>query len=341
VSAQPSAWFVVVPPEGAAREAGLETARAFTALLGIDSCKVFDSRKYLDFFIGQLKRPEETLVIDLFNHALAVQCLDFGAGNCLVCALSPVTLFTLNLLRSHGVKTTHWFYEDFRVARYWKTVIEGYDTFFAIQKGPLPDACRHAGCAYSFLPTAAGSACNASDPARAPADRPRDVAFIGIPSPYRVETLEHLAALGLSLCVAGLGWDRYDGPLRGSIVNNAWTDAKQAGDLLRTSKIGINLSVQQPGSDRPNTHVSPRVYDVLASGCVLVTEDVPLAHDALKNLHFHTFSDKQEAGRCIAGILAGMDKEEPFLESNRAVVCRDHTYEKRVREIIQLTGETR
>jgi hypothetical protein len=339
MSGRPSAWFIVIPPEGAARVAGFETAAGFEALLGKDSCKIFDSKKYLDFFTGQLKHPDENLVVDLFNHALAVQCLDYSAGKCLVCALSPVTLFTLNLLRAQGVTTSHWFYEDFRIAKYWSFMLPGYDYFFAIQKGPIPEACRQSGSAYFFLPTAAGSHCCTPYVSAGPPDRLHDIVFIGIPSAYRIETLEYLAQQGFSLCIAGLGWDRYSGPLKGSIVNAVWTDGKQAGDLLNNSKIGINLSVVPPAADRQNTHVSPRVFDVLASGCVLVTEDVPLAKDTLQNLHYHTFTDNEEAGRRISGILADMNREKTYFDSNRAIVCRDHLYGNRVREIVRVTGK--
>lgn len=345
MTVRPSAWFIAVPPDGAARETGFETAAAFESVLGRDSCKVFDSRKYLEFFHRQLKIPEETLVVDLFNQALAVQCLDFGAGyarNCLVCALCPVTLFTLNLFRSHGVKTCHWFYEDYRKALYWKYMLAGYDHFFAIQKGPIPEACRQAGSAYSYLPTAtaAGNCCAPDAPLTATkdsGDRQNDIAFIGIPSLYRIEVLEYLAGLGFSLQIAGFGWDRYNGPLKASVVNNFWTGPSQALGLLKKSKVGINLSITPPDADRQNTHVSPRVFDVLASGCVLVTEDVPLTAETLKNLHYHTFTDKQDAGRRISEILSGMDREKAFFESNRGAICREHSYENRVREILHLT----
>jgi glycosyltransferase involved in cell wall biosynthesis len=245
-----------------------------------------------------------------------------------------VTLFTLNLLRAQGVKTSHWFYEDFRLALYWKSVISGYDYFFAIQKGPLPEACAQAGSAYFFLPTAAGRRNCAECTAAEPTDRPYDVAFIGVPSPYRIKVLEHLAALGFSLCIAGFGWDRYSGPLKSSIVNAVWTDVKQAADLLRASKSGVNLSVFPPDADRQNTQISPRVFDLLASGCVLVTEDVPLAAETLKNLHYHVFMDKEEAGRRIIEILADGEREKKFFDPNRAAICREHTYANRAKEII-------
>jgi hypothetical protein len=331
-------WFIVVPPDGAAREAGFETATSFEAVLGRGSCKTFDSRKYLDFFRKQLKNPQEDLVVDLFNHALVVQCLDFGAGNCLVCALSPVTLFTLNLLRTQAVKTSHWFYEDYRKAQYWKFLLAGYDFFFAIQKGPLPAACAKLGSRYSFLPTAASSYCCAPYGGAGPANRLNDIVFVGIPSSYRIDTLEFLAQKGFSCVIAGLGWDRYSGPLKDSIISTIWTDGKNASDLLKTAKVGINLSVSSPDTDRENTHVGPRAFDVLASGCSLVTEDVPLARETLTGLHYHTFSGKEDAARRISAVLSDLDSEQAACIANRAIVCQEHSFGNRAREIIRITG---
>jgi hypothetical protein len=253
-----------------------------------------------------------------------------------VCALSPVTLFTLNLLRAQGVRTSHWFYEDYRKAPYWKFVLSGYDHFFAIQKGPIPEFCKQNGSAYSFLPTAAATLCCSLQGSPDNCTRNKDVSFIGIPSAYRIETLEYLAQQGISCVIAGLGWDRYNGPLKDSIINSVWTDGNQVDVILKNAKIGINLSVSSPDADRLNTHFSPRVFDVLASGCILLTEDVPLIKDTLQNLRYHTFVNKEEAAKQVANILADYSREKEFLGSNRSIVCREHTYENRVKEIIAL-----
>jgi len=333
------AWFIVLPPDGAAREAGLETAASFESILGPDGCKIFDSKKYLDFFSGKLRNPDENLVVDLVNHALAVQCLDFRAANMLVCALSPVTLFTLNLLRAHYVATHHWFYEDFRKTAYWKFVLTGYDRFFAIQKGPLAEFCSKYGSTYYFLPTAAARSCCLPYGGPVMPDRARDVAFIGIPTAYRIEILEHLASAGLSLSIAGLGWDRYTGPLSPMIENGVWTDASQAAGLLKNAKVGINLSADAPDADRENTHISPRVFDVLASGCTLITENVPLAHQTLKGLHYHTFTNKITAAQVTQAILSDFERETALCLTNRAIVCQDHTFINRAKTIIQTAGD--
>jgi spore maturation protein CgeB len=328
-----SRWLIAVPPEGAARQAGIEAACAFDALIGKDRCKAFDCNKYLSFFLRFMKNPDQVMAVDLLNQALAVQCLDFGATHLLVNALSPVTLFTLNLLKKQGVKTAHWFYEDFRRAHYWKDVLAGYDSFFAIQKGPVQEECAKHHVAYSFLPTAVSSGILQDNP---PPLLPRrsDVAFIGLPSSYRISVLEYLVQNCCTLTIAGSGWEGYRGPLEKSITAGTWIEGKQACQVLLSSKIGINLSLTPPAPDRENTHVSPRVFDVLASGCILLTENVPCAAVTMGGLHYYTFDKKEEAFNKIKAILADVEIEKSFCDSNRIKILQKHTYKNRVEEII-------
>ena len=329
-------WFVALSPEGAARAVGKQVIDALSRRTGPEAIKVFDCRTYLKAFSGLLANPEESMVVDLLNHALIVQCLDFRTTHLLVLPLSPITLFTLKLLRNQRVVTIHWFYEDFRQALYWKDVIAGYDYFFAIQKGPIVSACVSNNVRYAFLSTAANSdvAFNLPVIGRGSAV---DVAFIGIPSPYRIRVLEFLAASGLKLAIAGAGWNHYRGPLDSSIKNGEWTEASQSVKILSDATIGLNLSVSDPEIDRENTHVSPRVFDILYAGRVLVTEEVPLIHETIGQCAFYSFSDQHEALDVITSVISHPESEIGKAIVNREIIRARHTYENRVGEILSLT----
>jgi hypothetical protein len=327
-------WFVALSPEGAARAVGEAAISALSSRVGPDRLKVFDCRTYLKAFTGLLASPDEAMVVDLLNHALIVQCLDFRATHLLVLPLSPVTLFSLQLLRNQHVTTLHWFYEDFRAASYWKDVVAGYDFFFGIQKGPLVDACSACGARYAFLPTAANPAFTAFAAAGKPPAA--DVAFIGIPSSYRVRVLELLASAGIRLAIAGSGWNKYRGSLEGHIVKNAWTDAAESATILANATIGLNLSVRDPEGDRENTHVSPRVFDILQAGRALVTEEVPLIHEVIPDCAFRTFSGPEKALDVIKSALSNPVADAANAEKNRAMIRERHTYEIRIRKMIEV-----
>jgi hypothetical protein len=325
----------VLSPQGAARAVGEESIKALVQCAGADAVKIFDSRTYQKAFASLLSKPDETMVVDLLNHALVVQCLDFKTTHLLVLALCPVTLFTLNLLRNQGITTTHWFYEDYRQALYWKTVLPGYHYFFAIQKGPLVHACAAQKTRYVFLPTAASSAMAVVRPAGSAAGA--DVAFIGIPSPYRIGILEFLALQGIRLAIAGSGWNSYRGLLEQFIVNGKWTNAQHMATILSNATIGLNLSTMDPKGDRENSHISPRVFDMLQAGCALVTEEVPLIHEILIDCAFYTFLGHEQALGVIKEVLSHPERERDRAEKNWEMIRTRHTYEHRVREIMSLT----
>lgn len=325
-------WFIVLSPDGAARTVSSDIFRAFSMRLA-ENCKSFDSLQYRHSFSNLLRLQDDALIVDLINQSLAVSCLDFGATHVLVNALAPVTLFSLNLLRRYGIKTVHWFYEDHRRAPYWLDVVRGYDLFCAIQHGPIPEACRKAGAAFHFLPTA----CCTADLKLPRKGRGRDVAFVGIPSRYRIAVLESLARRGIGLAIAGSGWNAYSGPLQNMIVNNQWTTREQAVTLLAESKIGINLSVDEP-REPEHAHISPRVFEVLASGCLLVTEDVPLLAESVPGAVCHTFGAAEAAGPLIEKLLREYGGLAEEIERNRALIYEKHTYRCRADELIAAAG---
>lgn len=327
-----SRWFVALSPSGAARAVGVETIRALSHRAGPNAVKVFDCRTYLNAFSSMLIKPEEIMVVDLLNHALTVQCLEFRTTHFLVLPLCPVTLFTLNLLKDQRITTVHWFYEDFRQALYWKEVLAGYDYFFAIQKGPIPGMCAETGSKYGFLPTAASSV---SPIDRTPGHRTFvDAAFIGVSSPYRTSFLEFLASQGISLAIAGAGWGQYRGILERFVVNGEWTDTGQSADILAGARVGLNISTTDPEGDRSNTHISPRVFDVLQAGCALVTEEVPLIHETIGDCSFTTFSNREQAIAAIRDALS--HQEQDAADKNKATIATRHTYGNRVMEMMAM-----
>jgi hypothetical protein len=327
-------WMVVLPPEGAARQVGEKAWEALGGLLPAQDRKLFDTKTYLDAFDKLLKDPADNMVVDLANQALIVQCLDFRATHVLVIALSPVTRFTVDLLRRQGVAPIHWFIEDFREAKYWKEVLPAYRHFLAIQRGPVQAACAEAGVAYAYMPTAA--ILKPRPAVKSWRERADGIAFIGFPSKYRVEVLEALAREGLPLKVAGLGWEKYRGPLEAHLTGQGWFGPEEAFKLLENSRIGLHLPSEDPGPDRGNSHVSPRVFDILAAGCLLMTEEAPLIRECLKGCDIREFRGAQEAAR-LARTLLAEGVNDAILSANRDVALRDHSFAKRMEEILAIT----
>lgn len=328
-------WMMTLPPEGAARQVGEKVWEALCGLLPAQNRKLFDTKTYLDAFDRLLKAPTDDMVVDLANQSLIVQSLDFRATHLLVLALSPITRFTVELLRRQGIVPIHWFFEDFREAKYWKDVLPAYAHFLAIQRGPLEAACADTGVGYRYMPTA--PILRPRPAVKAWRDRCETIAFIGFPSAYRIEVLEAMAKDGLPLKVAGVGWEKYRGPLEPSLTGKGWFGPDEAFKLLENSRIGLHLPSEDPGPDRGNSHVSPRIFDIIAAGCLLLSEESPMIRETLGNCSYREFRGSADAVKAARTVLRDGFPDEA-LAANRALILRDHSFARRMTEILALAG---
>lgn len=282
-------WMVVVPPSGAARVQGLAAARCLASMSAeLGASEVLDSRSYMDAFPKLLRNPnDQDLVVDLFNQALLCKILEKHCNRLLVPALAPITTYFLQLYKNQHVRTVHWFFEDYRQAAYWEDVFPAYDLFCAIQRGPVERACRSRCVPYLYLPNATQY--------RPPTEmlswheRAYDLCFVGLPSTHRIGHLETLQHSGLSLVIAGQGWETYKGPLQPCIVHAGWTPPDETARLYQNSRMVVNLCMNDPGNEAPDDQISPRAYDALVFGAALLTERLGQNAEALAGLTYNEF----------------------------------------------------
>jgi hypothetical protein len=117
-----------------------------------------------------------------------------------------------------------------------------------------------------------------------------------------------------------------------------WTDGDALARLLCSARIGLNLSVDDPAPSPAETHLSPRVYDVILHGLTLVTEDVPLCSGYLQGLTYHTFAVQDapsSALSTIQSILSGPIDEATAL-LNRKTIAEQHTYGHRFETMLTM-----
>ena len=333
-----ASWFILLPPEGAARQVATSLLNAFKQKLPEKSLHYFDCKKYYSGFNTMLKNPEENMIVDLLNQSLIVQCIQYEITHILVPALCPVTLFTLTLIKKQKITSIHWFVEDYRRANYWKDILPGYSWFLAVQKGFIQEECRKNNCQFAYLPTAPSDESLKFKRLDTNLNKKTDIVFVGFPTPYRIEFLEYLLSQSFSLTIDGEGWDGYSGPLSDSIITGKWIDPQQAVQIMGSASIAINLSYAKPSGDLYDIQLSPRVYDILAMGTALLSEDVPLLHETVGDCHYYTFKNKEDAAGKIHQIISDLDKEniKNKIENNRSIILQNHTWEKRAEQIIEL-----
>ncbi|MFW5960808.1 MAG: glycosyltransferase family protein, partial [Chitinivibrionales bacterium] len=283
-------------------------------------------------YTSLLKKPEPDRVADLTNQSLVLHCIDNQTRYILVTSLCPVTMFTLELLRKAGIKRIHWFYEDYTRAGYWKQVVQGYDLFAGIQRGYLEKTILETGCRYIYLPVAGDRDAPEWNPDKAE----KDISFVGLPTRYRIEFLEECRKAGLSIAIGGLGWDRYQGILRDSVVHGKWLDRSGYLKITSMGKTGLNLSFKNPSETRDDTHLTPRIYDILSMGMPLFTENVPLLRETLPDFHYETFTCSSV---CIQKIRDFINQNihsriSERLRTNREGILQNEVWKNRIETII-------
>ncbi len=231
------------------------------------------------------------------------------------------------------MKTIHWFIEDCRQAAYWEKVLPAYTHWFAIQKEPIKSHCQQNDVAFGYLPTATGII--PSQTLTSWEDRSFDLAFIGVPSPYRIEVLEALSESGISMSLGGSGWENYSGPLRAKIGTSGWLDSSAVHGRLFQGRIGLHIPFEEP-LDRYLCHVSPRLYEVLACGGKLLCEDAPLYREALRDFSVGYFRGPKEAVELVRGQLAQSLSHQDQNSQQNLVTLR-HDYGSRFREMVERT----
>jgi len=335
-------WLITIPPEGAARDLALAGAEALQEQAGID-LQVFDFRDFSFGYAKLLRSDDPDLVADMVAQSLLTKVMDVQAKVVVVSALCTVSAYFLQIFRKHKITTVHWFFEDYRRATYWDSVVQEYDYFFAMQKGALEAAVRQR-TRFHFLPAAAEMTADECQVQPQEWDtRSWDVCFVGLPSMYRILMLNRLAAAGYKLCVAGSGWNdltpeaeaEVHPALREAVLSQSEVSRERHMSILRQSRIGLNLSVDIPQGDRSVPQISPRAYDIAGCGTVLLTEKLGMTGVALSGLMYEEFEDENE-------MLAEVQKLLQFppslqdLQSNQLTVAEQHRVAHRMETLIDV-----
>jgi hypothetical protein len=335
--------MVTIPPTGAAREYTLSAIQCMQKLPGLD-VHTFDFGQYEQGYGQLLTRDDPDLISDMCNQSLLTKVFELKPKIVLVTALSPVSNYFLQIYAQHKITTAHWFFEDFRRAHYWEAVAPNYDYFFAIQKGILEQKLQtlyrsQSRPKYFFIPN--GSSIHPEDFDARPVDlgtRKYDICFVGIPTPYRIQMLESLVVSGLSLVIAGAGWEQYNGLLQNHIIAPRQITTQQALTIYQQSKIGLNIGTQQP-TDAVHEQISPRAYDILGCATVLLCEDIPLNPLALAHVAYTPFNQDNLAAQCRQILLDIQTQPQAINEQckqNQKTIFAEHLLAHRIESITDI-----
>jgi spore maturation protein CgeB len=86
---------------------------------------------------------------------------------------------------------------------------------------------------------------------------------------------------------------------------------------------------------RTNGFLANRLFDVLASGGVVLSDDVTGLTEVFGDL-IHTYADERELESQIAGLLSDPSLRRRLATEGRQVVLADHTLDHRARQWLDL-----
>ena len=163
-------------------------------------------------------------------------------------------------------------------------------------------------------------------------ERASRVLFIGntrsVPRPVVLGAVD----AGLPLTLVGGGWERYLDP---RAVHSDHVSYAELPVWYRSAEVVLN----DHWDDMSRWGlVSNRVFDALACGACVVSDEVP-GMDALLDDAVVTFRDRADVGPTVRALLDDPDARAVRAERGRHIVLESHTWEQRAADLVRLVAE--
>ncbi len=272
------------------------------------------------------------------SEAAMARIVPFRPDIVLVLAQAPLFAPALETLRERGIATAFWFVEDYRHMEYWRDTASKYDYFFAIQEGVFPGLLREAGARNAaFLPMAASPEVHRKvelSPEEE-AEFGSDVSFVGAGYYNRRRLFEGL--VDLDFRIWGNEWDGCSALRPFLQRDGARVGTGDIVKIFNASRININLhsSSYHEGINPDGDFVNPRTFEIAACGAFQLVD----RRDGLDRFfriggEVACFDSLPDLRAKIARYLADPEERKAVAAMGRRRVLRDHTYERRMEEMI-------
>jgi spore maturation protein CgeB len=245
-----------------------------------------------------------------------------------VLMMSEIWLETIDLIRASGARVVNWSTDDsWKYAEFSRFVAPSFDVF-ATTCLDAPAWYARDGIASCMLSQWAAVAGELAPPKPA-ADCAFDVSFVGSCYGTRAARVQRLRDAGFSVECFGHGWPK--GPV----------DAERLRQIIRDSRISLNFSEAGRGGGR---QIKARVFEVPGAGGMLLTEHAPHLERYFDiGREIACFRDDADLSDAVGGLLRDAAARDEMAVAGHQRVAREHTYEKRLAEMLvrAMAGESR
>jgi spore maturation protein CgeB len=242
-------------------------------------------------------------------------------------------------LMQRGTVTAFWYIENWRHLPYWRDIAPLYDYFFHIQPGDFEQKLEDIGCQrHAFVPT--GCDPEIHKPVELTQDDKTefgcDLSFAGAGYFNRNQLFSGLTDYDFGIW--GVDWTARE--LLDLVRNPEQRfTAQQFAKMVAASKINLNLhsSATHSGVDPRCDAINPRVFEIAACGGFQLCDPCSGLDDFFEfGSELPVYRDLAELRKQIDHFLAHPDERKQIAGRARQRALRDHTYEKRAQQMLDL-----
>jgi spore maturation protein CgeB len=255
----------------------------------------------------------------------------------LALAQAPLLPETLNRFTEMEIPTAFWFVEDYRVLTYWRELAPSYTHIFGIQKEEFRRELSAIGVTrYDYLPTAAAPEIHLPLELALEGQKKygSPLSFVGAGYHNRRNFFRGLADYPFRIW--GSGWPMVPPLDRLIQLNAARIDTETCVKIFNASAINLNLhsSLSHDGVVPEGDFVNPRTFEIVSCGAFQLADKRTLLGELFEEGEMELFGDLAELRGKIDHYLAQPEERNRFAQLGRARVLREHTYIRRMEELL-------
>lgn len=274
------------------------------------------------------------------NKSLLASTKEYQPDVLLVLMGDTIFQETLGRIREQGVITVNWFH-DTVLASIRKDFVQDispyYDYFFIIDSSEVLNYVKISSPHVKSLPLA----CDPEVHKRIDLTQEEkekyssEVCFVGTVKFKRKEVLAQLRDFNLGIW----GYWLRKSPELKRYYRRKHVYGEEAVKIYNASKIVLDIPISY-GTEDKAFYVTPRVFEVPACGAFLLTAE----NSSLSNLYeigkeMVCYKDEKELKEMVKYYLSHPEEREQIAQKGQERAYRDHTYERRLKEMFSIIGK--
>ncbi|WP_419787915.1 CgeB family protein [Pseudodesulfovibrio sp.] len=303
--------------------------------------EAYESLKKLKVTTDRLSYLQNSF-LNVISQSVLAKVETFEPDMVLAMAQAPLNQQALKRLRRDGVTTAMWFVEDYQLFTYWKSYAPLYDIFAVIQREPFLHELEVIGQPNAlYLPLAALPEFH-KPLELSPVERRKfgsAVSFMGAGYPNRRRAFRELVDRDFKLW--GTEWEGDHVLMPLVQMQGARVSPEDCVKIFNATTINLNLhsSIQAEELVTGGDFINPRTFELAACGAFQLVDRRALMSEMFEDDELAIFESMDELVEKITYFLDHPEEMKSIATKGRERVLQDHTYQARMRTLIDFTAK--